>query len=184
MVICGLSSANSVSTGHTLLLSSANEFGYLVNVTNSGADDGLNPSLLVQLPNGVIFNRSVSHVISHVISESHPHNSCTPLRAHPPHAQVSVSPSAITECATRTISETASDGFSTNIECFLRNPVLAGVTLELEMFFLLNVSAIPLSTSSLDIVFSVVDGVTGNRSDSVSRSVGLEAIGAYGITSV
>ena len=45
-------------------------------------------------------------------------------------------------------------------------------------------SAVSLEKSSLNIVFSVVDGATRNVSASATRNVTLEAVGDYGITSV
>ena len=44
----------------TTPLASTNEFGFRVDITNSAKDDGLNPMLLIALPQGVLLSRYVS----------------------------------------------------------------------------------------------------------------------------
>ena len=49
-----------MSDDNTLILAPSNEFGYIVTVNNTAVDDGLSPTLVVRLPDGVIFQRLVS----------------------------------------------------------------------------------------------------------------------------
>ncbi|XP_064402359.1 integrin alpha-V-like [Halichondria panicea] len=112
-----------MSDDNTLVLASANVFGYRVNVSNTAGDDGLSPTLVVQLPRGMVLENSVS-----------------------------LSPSAVTECNSRLINDQLSN-FTTAVECALRNPTLAGKTLQLELFFGFNLSGIPLDTESLEFTF-------------------------------
>lgn len=94
-----------------------------------------------------------------------------------------MSPSAVTECNSRSISDLLSN-YSTVVECSLRNPTLAGDSLEMELFFGFNVSDIPLETSSVQLLFTVIDGSSGNETGRANGSVSLEAVGAFGISSV
>ncbi len=48
------------SDSDSLVLASGNVFGYRVNVNNEAEDDGLNPTLLVQLSRGVLLEKAVS----------------------------------------------------------------------------------------------------------------------------
>ncbi len=49
-----------MSDDNTLVLASANVFGYRLNVSNTAGDDGLSPTLVVQLPRGMVLENSVS----------------------------------------------------------------------------------------------------------------------------
>lgn len=44
----------------SLVLASGNVFGYRVTVSNTAEDDGLNPTLMVQLSQGVLLEEAVS----------------------------------------------------------------------------------------------------------------------------
>ena len=55
---------NKSFSGDVVPLASTNEFGYRVSVTNVASDDGLNPTLLITLPQGVLLSRYVSIVLS------------------------------------------------------------------------------------------------------------------------
>lgn len=94
-----------------------------------------------------------------------------------------MSQDAATECNSRPLDDQLSN-FTIALECSLRNPTPAGSTLQLELFFGFNVSAVSLETSSLAVMFSVIDGLSGNVSDSRTLNVTLDAVGDYGITSV
>ncbi len=48
------------SESERLVLASGNVFGYRVNVTNKADDDGLSPTLVVQLSQGVLLEEAVS----------------------------------------------------------------------------------------------------------------------------
>jgi len=58
------------------------------------------------------------------------------------------------------------------------------MTLQLELVFSLNESAISLDSSSLELVFSVLDGSSGNVTGTARSSVALEALGDYEITTL
>ena len=46
-------------SGDVIPLASTNEFGYRVSIINAAGDDGLNPTLLITLPQGVLLSRYV-----------------------------------------------------------------------------------------------------------------------------
>lgn len=92
--------------------------------------------------------------------------------------QVSITPNALTSCDTR-----ASEDQTTTIECGLNNPTLAGSTLQLEIYFMLNDTAIPLTTTQLEIRFSIVDGVSQTEAAAQTLSIGLDAVAGFKVTS-
>ena len=57
-------------SGDVILLASASEFGFKVNITNVAVDDGLDPALLITLPQGVLLSRYVSIIMAHALSLS------------------------------------------------------------------------------------------------------------------
>ena len=93
--------------------------------------------------------------------------------------QESITPSAITECNTRVAEQTTDSA----IECKLRNPIRAGKKLEMVVYFLLNTSALSLESKELTFNFSVSGSVDGSRQVQV-RSIQLDAVSAYGLTSL
>ena len=63
-----------MSDDNTLVLASANVFGYRVNVSNTAGDDGLSPTLVVQLPRGMVLENSVSACTTLLSRDYNPHD--------------------------------------------------------------------------------------------------------------
>ena len=92
--------------------------------------------------------------------------------------QASISPNALTSCNTR-----AAEDQKTTIECGLNNPTLAGSTLQLEIYFRLNDSAISLSKRQLELQFSVVDGVSQTVVTTQAQIINLDAVAGFKLSS-
>lgn len=92
--------------------------------------------------------------------------------------KVSISPNALTSCNTR-----AADEQRTTIECGLNNPAPAGSILQLEVYFLLNDSAISLSKRRLDLQFSVVDGISQAVMAAPTQTIGLDVVAGFRLSS-